>query len=105
PRIEGLIVPSKVYGIAAAGMPIVMIGDRDGEIWRLVRQHCCGIAVAPGDADGVANALRRWSKEPQETSEMGQRARQMLDTQFTRRRALEQWGRLFEQIATSGKPI
>lgn len=105
PRLEGLIVPSKFYGIAAASRPIVMIGDRDGEIGRLVRQHCCGIAVAPGDADGVANALRRWSKEPQETSEMGQRARQMLDTQFTRRRALEQWGRLFEQIATSGKPI
>jgi colanic acid biosynthesis glycosyl transferase WcaI len=37
PELEGLIVPSKFYGIAAAGRPIVMIGDQQGEIGRLVR--------------------------------------------------------------------
>jgi colanic acid biosynthesis glycosyl transferase WcaI len=30
PRLEGLIVPSKFYGIAAAGRLIVMIGDEQG---------------------------------------------------------------------------
>ncbi len=52
PRLEGLIVPSKFYGIAAAGRPIVMIGDGDGEIARLVRQHRCGITIKWARARG-----------------------------------------------------
>jgi hypothetical protein len=34
PQLEGLIVPSKFYGIAAAGKPIIIIGDKNGEIAR-----------------------------------------------------------------------
>jgi colanic acid biosynthesis glycosyl transferase WcaI len=97
PRLEGLIVPSKFYGIAAAGRPIVMIGDGDGEIARLVRQHRCGITIAPGDAATLADTLQRCSEAPEALAEMGARARQMLDARFTRRRALEQWSRLLEQ--------
>jgi glycosyltransferase involved in cell wall biosynthesis len=98
PRLEGLIVPSKFYGIAAAGRPIVMIGDGDGEIARLVRQHRCGIIIAPGDAATLADTLRHWSEAPEALADMGAHARQMLDTQFTKRRALEQWSRLLEQL-------
>jgi glycosyltransferase involved in cell wall biosynthesis len=98
PRLEGLIVPSKFYGIAAAGRPIVMIGDHEGEIARLVRQHRCGIVVAPGDAATLADALQGWSNSPEIAAEMGARARQMLDAQFSRRQALEQWSRLLDRL-------
>jgi glycosyltransferase involved in cell wall biosynthesis len=102
-RLEGLIVPSKFYGIAAAGRPIVMIGDHEGEIARLVRQHRCGIVVAPGDAATLANALRRWSNSPEIAAEMGARARQMLDAQFSRRQALEQWSRLLDRLEAASR--
>ena len=36
PELEGLIVPSKFYGITAVGRPTLFIGDRDGEIARLL---------------------------------------------------------------------
>jgi colanic acid biosynthesis glycosyl transferase WcaI len=101
PQLEGLIIPSKFYGTAAAGRPIVMIGDNDGEIARLVREHRCGISVAPGDAENLADTLRRWSGTPQATREMGARARQMLDAQFTKRRALEQWSQLLARMAAA----
>jgi colanic acid biosynthesis glycosyl transferase WcaI len=96
PLLEGLIVPSKFYGIAAAGRPIGAIGDTEGEIARLLRQHRCGVAFAPGDAEALAQLLRRWSRAPQAVLEMGARARQMLDTQFTRRRALARWTELLD---------
>jgi len=98
PLLEGLIVPSKFYGIAAAGRPIVAIGDTEGEIARLVRQHRCGVAVAPGDAGMLAETLRLWSRAPHTVLEMGARARQMLDGQFTRRHALAHWSRLLERL-------
>jgi colanic acid biosynthesis glycosyl transferase WcaI len=101
PQLEGLIVPSKFYGIAAAGKPIVMIGSQEGEIARLIRQHGCGINVAPGDAETLANTLQYWSTQPDIIAEMGARARQMLEAQFSRRRALDQWSRLFGQLAAA----
>jgi glycosyltransferase involved in cell wall biosynthesis len=100
PQLEGLVVPSKFYGIAAAGRPIVMIGDREGEIARLVRRHRCGISVAPGEFGILAQTLRHWLNAPQAIGEMGARARQMLDAQFTRRQAFDQWRRLLNQLAS-----
>src|SRR5439155_4896450 len=46
PELEGLIVPSKFYGIAAAGRAVISISARDGEIARLVEQHDCGLVVS-----------------------------------------------------------
>lgn len=101
PRLEGLIVPSKFYGIAAAGRPMVMIGDSDGEIGRLVRQYRCGISVAPCEAADLAANLRRWSQEPQTIAQMGLLARQMLEARFTRRASLARWSQLLDQLTAN----
>jgi len=101
PKLEGLLVPSKFYGIAAAGRPIIVIGDKNGEIARLVQQHRCGIIIAPGDADTLADALRLLSNAPGTVSEMGRRARTMLDAHFTRQKALERWSELINQLDQS----
>jgi colanic acid biosynthesis glycosyl transferase WcaI len=94
PKLEGLLVPSKFYGIAAAGKPIIPIADKNGEIGRLVQQYGCGIAIEPGDSDGLVDALRSLSNAPETVLQMGRRARAMLDAHFTRQRALERWSEL-----------
>ena len=101
PKLEGLLVPSKFYGIAAAGRPIIVIADENGEIARLVEQHGCGIVIPPGDADALADALRRLSNAPETVSEMGRRVRAMLDVHFTRQKALERWSGLLDQLDRS----
>ena len=98
PALEGLIVPSKFYAVAAAGKPMLMIGDSEGEIGHLIRDHRCGTIIRPGDAATLADTLQRWSGAPGAIYEMGARARQMLDAQFTRRRALDQWSRLLGEL-------
>jgi colanic acid biosynthesis glycosyl transferase WcaI len=100
PRLEGLMVPSKFYGIAAAGKPIVVIGDPNGELAQLVQHSACGFAIVPGDGDALAATVRRLSETPQAVSEMGNRARQMLDAHFTRRQGLARWRRLLDQLDT-----
>jgi colanic acid biosynthesis glycosyl transferase WcaI len=97
PELEGLIVPSKFYGIAAAGKPIVVIADKNGELARLVQEHACGVVIEPGNASALAGALLRLSSEPGTITEMGIRARKMLDAHFTRQKALERWGALLDQ--------
>jgi glycosyltransferase involved in cell wall biosynthesis len=98
PRLEGLMVPSKFYGIAAAGKPIVVIGDPNGELGLLVRRHDCGFAIAPGDSEALTATLRQLLKTPQTVLEMGNRARQMLDAHFTRKQGLARWRRLLDQL-------
>lgn len=99
PFLEGLIVPSKYYGIAAAGRPTVFIGDVDGEIARLVRREECGAAVASGDAEGLAKALRRLRDDAAETARMGTRARQAFERSHDRPVAHGRWDQLLKNLA------
>lgn len=39
PELERLVVPSKFYGVAAAGRPVIAITAKDGEIAQRVEQH------------------------------------------------------------------
>jgi colanic acid biosynthesis glycosyl transferase WcaI len=97
-ELEGLIVPSKIYGIAAAGRPIIAITAKNGEIARLVSTYNCGIVVEPGNSDALANAIVRLSNNAEETASMGRRARAMLEARFTCRHAFERWRSVFNEI-------
>ncbi len=97
PKLEGLIVPSKFYGIAAAGKPVIFIGDEKGEIAQLVEQYSCGTAIATGDADKLAGTVQKWSNTPAIVAEMGMRARAMLDAHYSRRRELARWRELLNR--------
>jgi glycosyltransferase involved in cell wall biosynthesis len=98
PNLEGLIVPSKFYGIAAAARPIIVIGASDGELAPLVRQNDCGFIVAPGDAAALSDVLLRISSDAEGRAVMGGRARKMLETHFTRRQALARWRDLLDTV-------
>ena len=98
PELEGLLLPSKFYGIAAAGKPMIFIGSRDGEVARLVRQNGCGIVIAPGDVETLVGALRQWSNAPARIADMGRRARAMLDAQFRRQQGLAHWRELLDRL-------
>jgi glycosyltransferase involved in cell wall biosynthesis len=99
PELEGLIMPSKLYGIAAAGRPIVAVTASNGEIAGLARRHDCGVVVEPGDGERLADTLRRLRADPDRLAEMGHHARAMLDDHFTRRYAFARWQGLLEAIA------
>src|SRR5262245_29970313 len=64
PELEGLIVPSKFYGICAAGRPTLFIGDDDGEVARLIRRHECGRSIAAGDGARLAETILRLAADP-----------------------------------------
>ena len=98
PQLEGLIVPSKVYGIAAAGRPIIAVTAKDGEIARLVKAHECGVIVEPGNADEMAKAIVHLATNDDARIRMGLRARAMLDAEFTRRHAFRRWRNVVNRL-------
>jgi glycosyltransferase involved in cell wall biosynthesis len=89
PELEGLIVPSKTYGVLAAGRAVAFVGDSDGEIARLLRRHGCGVTVDSGAR--LAQALRMLRAEPSTVESMGLRARTAFDAEFSRSTVVEHW--------------
>lgn len=94
PQLEGLIVPSKVYGILAAGRPIIFIGDPQGEVPRLVGSAGAGLAVAIGDGEGLRDALLRLKGGRDELQAMGAAARRLFEARYTLSAAVDRWREL-----------
>jgi glycosyltransferase involved in cell wall biosynthesis len=101
PALEGLIVPSKLYGILAAGRPVVFVGDTRSDLAKLVCEQCCGIAVAVGDSEGLAAELRALRDEPARLESMGMRARELALARYTKEHAVADWLALLDVIAPS----
>jgi colanic acid biosynthesis glycosyl transferase WcaI len=91
PELEGLIVPSKVYGIAAVGRPMLFIGDAQGEVAEMLARDCCGATVGIGEADRLAGAIRRLHASPALRAEQGLNARKALMARYDRPIALAAW--------------
>jgi colanic acid biosynthesis glycosyl transferase WcaI len=98
PALEGLIVPSKVYGIMAAGRPLIFIGDPDGDIGRVIERARCGRFVRVGETIALRDVLRNLATEPEALAQMGARARRLLSEEYSLRRALERWVALIESM-------
>jgi glycosyltransferase involved in cell wall biosynthesis len=99
PELEGLIVPSKFYGIAAAGRPAIFIGDQDGEIARLLRKHRCGLIVAQGDGAALGEAVLALARNPTLLRQMGKHARTAFDAGFGAATAVAHWEKLLRDVA------
>jgi glycosyltransferase involved in cell wall biosynthesis len=98
PEVEGLIVPSKFYGIVAAGRPILAVTAKDGEFAPLIDGHHCGLVIEPGQTVALAEAISALSEDSVQCAIMGERARKMLEAEFTRHRAFERWRELLDHV-------
>jgi glycosyltransferase involved in cell wall biosynthesis len=75
----------------AAGRPVIFVGEREGEIARLVARHECGLTVAPGDGAGLAAAIRELRASPGKLRAMGERARAAFEREWDEPVALARW--------------
>lgn len=55
--------PSKLLSLLQAGVPVATVADDESELARAVADGGFGVNVQPGDADGLADALRRLSAD------------------------------------------
>lgn len=78
----GLVVPSKVYGLLAAGRPILFVGPAAATPAQIVSRFSCGWHVACGDALGLSRLLRHLADNPEEVRQAGANARKALLEHF-----------------------
>jgi colanic acid biosynthesis glycosyl transferase WcaI len=92
--MEGVMVPSKFFGIAAIGRPVLYVGSPSGEIARCIAEANCGWVVAPGRSADFSAALLSATADPGILDSMGERARRRSDAEWDAKRALDDWSRL-----------
>jgi len=103
PSLEGLIIPSKFYGIAAAGRPTLYVGDSEGEIPSILSQENCGCTISIGDSRGLADCILKMSQDDELVRQLGKCARAAFDRQYDKSRALRAWEQLLTQATAGSK--
>jgi glycosyltransferase involved in cell wall biosynthesis len=91
PKLEGLIVPSKFYGIAAAGRPSLFIGAANGEIAQLLSETGCGFTVAPCDGNDLMKRILQLASDSELCADMGARARAAYEQRWETDRRINEW--------------
>jgi glycosyltransferase involved in cell wall biosynthesis len=105
PELEGLIIPSKYYGIAAAGRPAIFIGDSDGEIARILKTDDIGRTIAPGDGAELAALIWKISANPALARRMGLRARRAFEQRFNLSTAVAAWADALTRVEASSEEL
>jgi colanic acid biosynthesis glycosyl transferase WcaI len=100
PSLEGLIVPSKFYGVLAVGRPVLFVGARDGELARIIDEHRCGMVIEMGDVEGLTDAIRKLAGDRAEAAAMGRRGRELYLARFAPHHAFAAWERVLEEAAS-----
>ncbi|HWI16134.1 MAG TPA: glycosyltransferase family 4 protein [Vicinamibacterales bacterium] len=101
PALEGLVVPSKVYGCLAAGRPVIFLGSDDGEIGRLIAASPgFGICVHPEDSSGLVSVIQRLRSDAALTASMGQTARRLFESRYDQPAAFARWRAVLARAGT-----
>lgn len=104
PEMYGLGVPSKTYNILAAGKPILFLGPKDSEIYRLVKSHCIGWAFDWSETDQMIELLNQLSLQDLHAIEArGNNARLLAERSYTEAGQLAKFRRLFCKMSGSAE--
>jgi lipopolysaccharide/colanic/teichoic acid biosynthesis glycosyltransferase/glycosyltransferase involved in cell wall biosynthesis len=95
--LAGYIVPSKLYGILAAGRPYVAAVEEACEVAAITRRHGCGLLSEPGSGEDLAEKILALYRDPAGARDRGRRARQ-VGLEFDRRRQVARYDELFRAV-------
>lgn len=98
--LGGIVVPSKLYSILAAGRPVLVVAPEDTDVARIVRRHECGVVVDPDKPEDVAEAIQALKSDRGRLQAMGQRARKASE-EYARGNELEKFVEVLEEAAHS----
>jgi colanic acid biosynthesis glycosyl transferase WcaI len=94
--LEGVIVPSKMYGILAAGKPILAVAPQETDVVKIGESQGFAISADPDDASQVADAVRQLFRDAGLLRKMGQAAR-VAANDYDRVNELRKFVRIVEE--------
>jgi glycosyltransferase involved in cell wall biosynthesis len=99
--LSGFVVPSRLYGILAAGRPVLVSADADSEIVRIVEEVGCGIVLPPGRPELVASVIRDVAEGRLSLVGMGDLGRAWVEREADREVAFDRYRRVVADVVAS----
>lgn len=102
PNMYGLGVPSKTYNILASGKPVLFLGPKESEIYRLIKLNDIGWAFDWHETDQMIQLIEKWSIHDLPAIEArGNKARELVESSFTESGQLKKFINLFSCLQQS----
>ena len=98
--LEGVVVPSKMYGILAAGKPIVAVAPEDTDAASLGAKFGFAVSADPDSPEKVAAAIRSLVMDGPKLQSMG-RAAQAAAPNYDRVKELQKFVKIMEEAANA----
>lgn len=99
PDMYGLGVPSKTYNILAAGKPVLFLGPKDSEIYRLIKSNDIGWAFDWNETDQLIELIDKWSiLDLPSIGARGNKARELAESTFTEDGQLVKFSNFFRSL-------
>jgi hypothetical protein len=96
--LEGVVVPSKMYGILAAGKPIVAVAPAETDVVSLGLRQGFAVAADPDKPGELVSAVRALSADVNKLRTMGEAARAAAPA-YDRVNELQKFVKLIESVA------
>lgn len=96
--VEGIMVPSKVYGMMASARPSVFIGPAASEVARAIAEAGGGAVIACGGVGDLVDCIARYAADRTLVAEHGRRGRASLERSYTRQQLCQRWVELLESL-------
>ncbi len=91
PELEGLIVPSKLYGVMAAGRPSFFVGAKNAEIKKILEENNCGRSFLVGEPDNLVSEILAVKEDKSSLRQMSESARSEYMRKYDKPVALKHW--------------
>lgn len=101
PGLEGVVAPSKLYGIMAAGKAIAAICEPHSYLRQLIQDANCGQCFDNYNSVGLAEFILRLMSEPNLAATMGKAGRKYMVANFTPKIIAQQYRAILNQVDTA----
>lgn len=98
PGMAGISVPSRMYNVMAAGVPIIALADTESELARVVDETGCGWVC--NHRENLASLMRTIAANPEDRRRRGELGRQALLANYTFDQILPQWKRVLDSLSS-----
>lgn len=98
PENEGVIMPSKLYGLLAVGKPILCVSDPDSEVVSILKNAGAGYHASIDDPKDLATKILSLLDDPETMQKMGTSGRKYFLEHFERKKVTSQWKNVLESI-------
>lgn len=101
--MAGTSVPSKMFGIMAAGRPVIAGVDAGSDADLMVQAAGSGVVVEPEDPAALADAIRALATDRKEARAMGERARRYVVDHHSNTVVVDQYEAMLQAVIARGR--